>query len=143
MSEHRNDAIFRELEHTADLGIEVVADSRAELFRRAAIAIACLMVDTSRVRRVESREVDVAGIDDADLMHEMLSGLLPIFLVESFIWSDAEIDERGDHLKVRVVGERFDPARHEFHQEIKAVTYHELAVRNADGRWSARIIFDV
>ena len=44
---------------------------------------------------------------------------------------------------MRLLGKRFDPDRYEFRQEIKAVTYHELSVRSADGRWLARIIFDV
>ena len=143
MTNPRDNDIFREIEHTGDLGIEVEADSRAELFRRAAIAIARLMADTAGVRPIESRDLSIPGTADVDLMHDLLTALLKTFLVDSFIWSAATVVEDGDGLKVRLLGERFDPARHEFFAEIKAVTYHELWVRNAAGRWSARIIFDV
>jgi SHS2 domain-containing protein len=135
--------IFRELEHTADLGIEVQAGSRPEMFRRAAVAIARLMVITEAVRGIESRELWIPGCDDADLMHDLLSRLLQTFMIDNFIWSDVSVDEGPGGLKIALHGERFDPARHEFRREIKAVTYHELSIRNAGGRWIARVIFDV
>jgi SHS2 domain-containing protein len=134
--------IFREIEHTADLGIEVEADSRTEVFWRAAMAIAQLMVDTANVRGVERREISIPAADDAELMHDMLVALLQLFVTDGFIWSAVDIDDR-DGLKVGLLGERFDRSRHEFYQEIKAVTYHQLSVQNAGGRWSARIIFDI
>lgn len=135
--------IFREIEHTGDVGVELEAESRPELFRRAAIAIARLMVDTAAVRPVESRELFIPSAEDADLMHDMLSALLRLFLIDCFIWSDADVDEDDAGLKVRVMGEGFEPDRHEFRMEIKAITYHELSVRKVDGAWRARVIFDV
>jgi SHS2 domain-containing protein len=51
------------------------------------------------------------------------------------------IDET--RLSARLAGERLDYDRHEFETEIKAVTYHQLTVRQENGRWSARVIFDV
>jgi SHS2 domain-containing protein len=143
MTRNSDADLFREFDHTGDVGIEIEADSRAELFRRAALAMAQLMVDTAAVRGIESRELPVPGTDDADLMHDMLSRLLQTFVVDSFIWSEVTIDDSGPGLEVRLLGELFDPDRHEFRQEIKAVTYHELSVRRAGDRWLARIIFDV
>jgi protein archease len=135
--------LFRQFEHTGDIGIEIEADSRADLFRRAALAIVQLMVDTARVRPVETRELFIPGTDNVDLMHDLLSALLQLFIVKAFIWSAAEIEAGDNGLKVRLSGERFDPDRHEFREEIKAVTYHELSVSEAGGRWRARVIFDV
>jgi protein archease len=40
-------------------------------------------------------------------------------------------------------GEKFNPLRHEFRGEVKAVTYHELAVTRTHSGWQARVIFDV
>lgn len=142
MSGQEDSELFREIEHTADLAIEVEADSRPELFRRAALAIAQLMVDTAGVRAKERRQLSIVADNDVDLMHDMLSALLQVFMTEGFIWSAVEIDDT-DGLKVGLLGEPFDRSRHEFYQEIKAVTYHELSVQNTGGRWSARIIFDV
>ena len=135
--------LFREFEHTGDLGIELAAPTRDELFRRAAIAIASLLVETAGVAELEQREVTVEAEADVDLMHDLLTELLALFTVEGFIWRDASVREAGRSLRVTLRGEPFDPARHAFRGEIKAVTYHQLMVENSPGGWRSRIIFDV
>ncbi|MGZ3608142.1 MAG: archease [Syntrophales bacterium] len=42
-----------------------------------------------------------------------------------------------------MAGEPFDPAKHTINTEIKAVTYHQAAVKEAQGMWTGRVIFDV
>jgi SHS2 domain-containing protein len=134
---------FHEFEHTGDLGIEVTAPTRAELFRRAALALASLMVETTSVRQIEEREVTVEAANDSDLMHHLLGELLCLFGAEDFIWADASITEGDKTLRVVLRGERFDSRRHPFRGEIKAVTYHELLVEASPEGWRARIIFDI
>ncbi len=139
-----SDHWFQEFEHTGDLGVEVTAQSRTELFRRAAIAMAGVMVDTAGVVKRQSREVQVSGISDTDLMHDVLSRLLEIFIIDNFIWSEVAVDEKPEGLHLRLWGEAYDPSRHEFRTEIKAITYHQLAVTHQnDGNWRTRIIFDI
>jgi SHS2 domain-containing protein len=50
---------------------------------------------------------------------------------------------RPEEVRGRVRGESFDPRRHELYGEVKAVTYHELAVTRSGAGWQARVIFDV
>ena len=136
-------ALYREFEHTGDTGIELAAPTRGELFRRAAIALGAMLVGRETVAANQDREVAVEASTDADLMHDLLAELLSLFLIDSFIWRDAIVDEHDKSLRVIVRGEPFDPARHDFRGEIKAVTYHQLSVgQDADG-WRARIIFDI
>jgi SHS2 domain-containing protein len=133
---------FHEFEHTGDLGIEVTASTRAELFHHAALALATLMVDTSNVRQTEEREVSIEATNDSDFMHNLLAELLCLFVADGFIWADAAVDEGDQTLRVVLRGERFDPGRHSFRGEIKAVTYHQLMVVGSPEEWRARIIFD-
>ena len=135
--------LFHEFEHTGDLGIELEAPTRGELFRRAAVAIAALLVETAGVAESEQRQVTVEADADADLMHDLLTELLALFTVEGFIWRSASVEEAGRSIRVTVRGEPFDPARHAFRGEIKAVTYHQLMVENSPGGWRSRVIFDV
>ncbi len=139
-----NDApLYRELEHTGDLGIEVTASTRSELFRRAALALAALLVEPSNVESTASRKVEITGGDDIDLMHDLLTELLQLFAADGFIWRDATVEEQGRTLHVILHGESFDPSRHISQGEIKAVTYHQLTVENVSNEWRACIIFDV
>jgi len=136
-------ALFREFEHTGDLGIELDAPTRGELFRRAAIALAALMVETASVAKTEQRQIAVEAEADLDLMHDLLTELLALFTVDGFIWCDASVTEAGRSLRVTLRGEPFDPDRHPFRGEIKAVTYHQLMVEDSPGGWRSRVIFDV
>ena len=136
-------ALFREFEHTGDLGIELDAPTRGELFRRAAIALAALLVETAGVAEIEQREIAVEAEPDLNLMHDLLTELLALFTVEGFIWRGAWVKEAGRSIRVTLRGEPFDPARHAFRGEIKAVTYHQLMVEGSPGGWRSRIIFDV
>ncbi len=134
---------FHEFEHTGDLGIEVTAPTRAELFRRAALALASLMVEPESVRPTEERELTIEALNDSDFMHHLLGELLYLFVAEGFIWSDASVAEGDKTLNVVLRGERFEPNRHRFRGEIKAVTYHQLTVVGSPEEWRARIIFDI
>lgn len=135
--------LFREFEHTGDLGIELAAPTRGELFRRAAIALASLLVETAGVTAIEQRQITVEAEADLDLMHDLLTELLALFTVEGFIWRDASVKETDRSLLVTLRGEPFDPTRHPFRGEIKAVTYHQLMVENSPDGWRSRVIFDV
>ena len=134
---------FREFEHTGDIGIEVTAPTRIELFRRAAIAMAALLVEEGSIAPAKERELTVEASGDADLMHDLLSALLCLFTIEDFIWCDASVSETAGGVRVSVKGEDFDAARHTLRGEIKAVTYHQLAVTGSPEGWSARVILDV
>jgi SHS2 domain-containing protein len=113
------------------------------LFRGAAIALAALLVERAGVAEIEQREIAVEAEADSDLMHDLLTELLALFTVEGFIWRDASVKEADRSLRVTLRGERFDPARHVFRGEIKAVTYHQLMVEDSSEGWRSRVIFDV
>jgi SHS2 domain-containing protein len=136
--------LFREIEHTADLGIEVESDSPGDLFRRAGLALFFLMVNVEKVEPREEREESVQAEGWDDLLHDWLSRLLSRFLQEGFIAATITIEEiDATHIRARLAGEKLDYDRHEFETEIKAVTYHQLSVTCENGRWRARVIFDV
>jgi SHS2 domain-containing protein len=143
MTQDEDATLFREFEHTGDLGIELAAPTRAELFRRAAIALASLLVERAGVAAIERREITVEAQADLDLMHDLLTELLALFTVEGFIWREASVNETDRSLRVTLRGEPFDPTRHVFRGEIKAVTYHQLMVEKSSDGWHSRIVFDV
>jgi SHS2 domain-containing protein len=137
------DDLYREFEHTGDIGIEVEGASRVELFARAVMALARIMVDPAGVRSLERRTAEVTGSDDEELLHDLLAAALNLFLADGYIWRGAEVAERDGALTATLAGEPYDAKRHELRTELKAVTYHELRVVNEGGRWHARVIFDV
>lgn len=136
--------LFREIEHTGDLAILVDANDLPELFARAGLSLFALLVAPESVRSVERRMVRVGGRDQEDLMHEWLSRLLSDFYVDGFVAASIRVTRLDrEHLEAELEGERFDRGRHETLREIKAVTYHALAIRTTGRGCEAQVTFDV
>lgn len=136
--------LYDEIEHTADVGIIVRAEDPAALFEKAALALYAIMVDTGCVELRGDRGVVASGEGWPELLHAWLSEILVLFSTEEFVAREVVVEELdAGRIRGRLRGERFDPARHEFRGEVKAVTYHDLAVTKDQGGWCARVIFDV
>jgi len=135
---------FKTIEHTADIGIEVEADTLGELFEGTAAAMFSLMVDPETVRKTVERELSLEAGDLEELLFIWLNELLFIVDAEGLLFSGFEVKNVGDsRLLATTSGEKINPERHKFLEEIKAATYHEMTVERQDSGWKARVIFDV
>jgi len=135
---------FRTVEHTADIGIEVKADSLPELFEAAARGMFSLITDLTLVSSVVTREVEIDSGDLEELMFKWLNELLFLLGTELLLFSRFDVRTlREDRLEAAVGGEGLDLAKHEVMAEMKAATYHDLEIRDDDDSWFARVIFDV
>jgi SHS2 domain-containing protein len=132
------------IDHTADLGIRVLAVGLRELFEEAAAAMFDLISDGGRVAAAEVHAMQVRGRDRPDLMVNWLRELLYLWNGDRMLVARTRIDAISEQsLSAQVWTEGFDPGRHELRHEIKAVTYHGIAVRQGDEGWEAVVIFDV
>lgn len=135
---------LEEIDHTGDAGLRVHAPDVAALFARAAWGMFAVLADPETIRPTQTRELEVHGSDQEDLLLRWLSELNYLHLVEGVLFCRFEIREWSERkLVARVSGEGIDPARHSIHTEIKAVTYHGLEIREVNGEWRAQIIFDM
>jgi len=135
---------LRPFEHTADVGFVVTAANLAELFARAAWGLFDLLTDLETVRPRERSALSVTAEDRGALMVRWLSELNFLHQTEHRLLCRFEVDQASEtRLTAQAWGERIDPARHTVRTEIKAVTFHGLSVEQADGVWTARILFDV
>jgi len=134
----------REVEHTADLGLEIEAPTLALLFERAGLAMLGLVADLERVEPRTRRALRVEGEGREELLRDWLQTLVVALGVDGFLACELDVQELSDHAVGGVArGEPFDPSRHELRTEIKGATYHQLAVRETATGWWARVIFDV
>ncbi len=137
-------------DHTADVGLEVRAESLPDLLETAARATFDQMLEDwpEEVETEEEvRAVPPKGLegDLGELLVNWLQELLYAFEMRHLVPLRYDFELVGP-LEVRAdVGfGQFQAGRHRTRLEIKAVTYHELQVRQEpDGAWSARFILDV
>jgi SHS2 domain-containing protein len=135
---------FREIEHTADLGIEVDGVDLPALFACAGEALFGLIADSATIEERESITLSAVGDGPEELLHAWLRELLAQFNISGFVAKRCEVRSiTNDRVDGIIMGEKLDLARHGFRTEIKGVTYHDFKVWQEDGEWRARVIFDV
>jgi SHS2 domain-containing protein len=137
-------ATYREIEHTADLGVEVTAVDLPALFASAGEALYALIADPATIESRDEIRIAVSAGNPEELLHAWLCELLALFNIQGFVGKRCEIAHiESGQVQGRVSGEKLDLKRHAFHTEIKGVTYHDFKVWQDAGTWHARVIFDV
>ena len=135
---------FREIEHTADLGIEVDAVDLPALYASAGEALFALIADSASIEERESITLSAAGDRPEELLHAWLCELLAQFNIGGFVAKSCRVTQvTNERVDGMIIGEKLDLARHGFRTEIKGVTYHAFRVWHENGQWHARVIFDV
>ncbi|MDI6773062.1 MAG: archease [bacterium] len=135
---------FEVFEHTADIGIIARGSTLVEVFEAAAEGMFSLMVDPCSIQNRAWLERRVEADDHEGLLVAWLNNLLAVVNIEAFLPVVLVVDQLSPRrLRATVHGEPIDPDRHHFRRDIKAATYHMVEVKQADGGWTARVIFDV
>lgn len=136
---------YRFFDHTGDFGADLEAASREELYECAARAFVALLTDAPKsVREIETRELVVDAVDDADLLVALGNELLFLFETEGWLAARIEIDALHDtSLHAIAHGEPYDPDRHPIARPIKAVTHHAVRIEETKDGWRARLVFDL
>lgn len=135
---------FEVLDHTADIGLIVYGEDLKALFENAGEAFFHLMTDLRKVRLRTERRIEIGKENLERLMVDWLTGLLYLHDVEHLLFKKFEVESVGeDGLRARVKGEPFQEGIHVMKTGVKAVTYHQIEVRETKEGWRARIIFDL
>lgn len=126
------------------MGIRVFATDLPGLIAPAARGLYSVIGELVAAGGAEPFAFDATGDEPALLLRDYLTRLLLIFERDHRIVTAPTVREfRRDRLVVS--GESFavDDERSVYYREVKAVTYHELAVRPLPGGLEATIIVDI
>ncbi len=138
----------RFLAHTADIRVGIEAPSLRGLLEELVDVLRHLTAGEGPVQLRATREIALQAPDPPELLLAFAREVLDAFQLDGFVPARVELDTLTQPpgtlvLRGRLVGERFDPSRHETQPEIKALTRHGLlAEPTADG-WRAELLFDV
>ena len=140
-----NNKPFEYIEHTADAGILVRGDSLQSLFTNAAQGLFEMIAVVETVDEIETIDVNVKSESVEMLLVTWLDELVFRHETEELFFKRVEISSISEtELSAKVYGESTNYDKHVVYTEIKAVTYHQLYVRQEpDGNWEAQVIFDL
>src|SRR3990167_6383559 len=132
---------FELIPHTADLKIKVFGKNKQELFRNALIAMFKIIKPEYIEGEEKKFDVMVDSPDIEALLVDFLSEALYLPDANSIAFKDAQIHEFTDKsIVATIIG---FPIKSFEVVEIKAVTYHDLSIKEVNGVWQTEIVFDI
>lgn len=130
----------RIVEHTADWALHVTGRDLPELFRRAAEGMARLLAGAAPIAPDVTRAIKLDAYDAEGLLVDWLGELAYWAERDGLVFPHVELSQvTATHLEGVVYGGQ--PP--EMQKHIKAVTYHDLAIRPTDDGLEVTIVFDV
>ncbi|MBU1078570.1 MAG: archease [Spirochaetes bacterium] len=135
------------LEHTADIGFKIIADSMQELFRGSILEMFNNLISIKSDKKKKARSFTVKGADSNELLYNILKNFLDNFYLKRFVpVSILSIRIENGKVKIKtdvVSAGKEDSRNYKLLREIKAVTYHKLDIQEEDGKFETILIFDV
>ncbi len=133
-------------EHTADLGLRVLAADLPDLFRTAAEGLFDVIVaNRGDVQVVATDSVSLSAETTEDLLFTWLNELIYQSETQHRLYTrfDIALDSTDCRLEGTIGGEPIDRGRHVLDHEVKAATRHGLSLRQEQGGWVAEVILDI
>jgi SHS2 domain-containing protein len=131
-------------DHSADIGIRASAPSCAALFAVAGRALMDWIGPPPLSEEFRTRDLQLRAEDLEELMVRWLQELIYEFQHRHSYTERAEkLKVSNGNLQTTLVGRIWDESSCGNYREVKAVTYHNLAVIHEGSLWRANIILDV
>lgn len=132
------------LEHTADIAVELWADSLEHLFEQAALCTVEIVAQSTTVRSLSpqtSRTISLNADDTEELIVKWINEVLWLAIGEGFFVVNSVVSFSNHSLNATFYGveNRFDLVK----TEIKSATYHDLVIHESNANYTARVILDV
>jgi SHS2 domain-containing protein len=139
---------YKEIDHTADVGISVTGKTLPELFSNLAFGMLHIMTTATRKTGIIHRSVQMTESSLPDLVISWLSEINYLFHVHHFLMDAIEsitIEESQDVVKLSttLAGNDITNLASCLKTEIKAVTYHQLKCEKENDHYISQVIFDL
>jgi SHS2 domain-containing protein len=132
------------IDHTADVGVKAYGKTLSECFEHAAVSMFDIITDSSRIESKGEYIINIESDDLEQLLVDWLSELLFLQSSRNIVFGEfhVNIDQNKSSLSSTVFGEEFDTSKHKSGVEIKAVTYHMLAISQHEPYY-VQVLFDI
>lgn len=132
---------YEEVEHTADCALRIFGPDMKQLMLNAAKGMNSLLgYSLPEAPQTVERRFELEAIDPESLLVEWLSELAYLAESEMLVFDQIRIDRISPNtLEAVARGCRV----HDLRKNIKAVTYHNLAIRHTAKGLETTVVFDV
>jgi SHS2 domain-containing protein len=137
---------YRFLDHMTDAVIEAYGETLEEAFENAAKGVNDTMFDLKTVRPDKEIKITAEGHDLYSLLFDWLDKVMLLLVADGIVTSKFSVkikQNNGYSLAGVARGEKLDLERHRYKVEIKAVTYHEMDIKQEKGKATVRFLLDL
>ena len=130
---------YQEVEHTADIEMHVWAPDLSALLKQAAEGMYALSGMQLAEEPRQSRDFEISFWDRESLLVDFLSELLYYSEEEAIGFDSYRLEFTQDRLQVQAEGAPIQEQK----REIKAVTYHNLKIKETERGLEVNVVFDI
>ncbi len=140
---------FREIMHTADIGLEVWADSYDNLFKNALNGYYKLVLsDDYSSQYLDKYQFTENESNYENLLISFLSEINYLLMVKKLVINSIDsikITKNNNDFHLTVIGQIsiLKNSEKDVETEIKAVTYHQVKIVDENGIYRTKIFFDI
>lgn len=138
---------YRFLDHTADIAVEVSADTIEELFISSASAWRDTVIE-NQPEGMDEKRIYLKEITLEEVLVNFLDELN--YLLYSKRWLFSSVKKLSLKFKAgswdfdcRILGTELNESKHSIKEEIKAVTFHQMLIQKMNGQFNTKIVFDI
>ena len=138
---------FRYLDHMTDVIVEAFGNTLEDAFANSARGLVNAMFELSEVIPNMEIKIYADGYDLESLLYNWLEKIILVMLIDNIIISNLKVNisERNGYYSIIgvVTGEHIDLEKHRYKIEIKAVTYHEMTIKQDCTGVTIRFLLDL
>jgi SHS2 domain-containing protein len=139
---------FKFIDHPADIAVEVIGKSLEELFIDSAMAWQHSVIDEKIHSSTKTKTIVFVNQSLEILLVNFLNELNYLLFSKKWIMNsikEIKISKKESvwNLKVKIRGEGYSPLKHSLKEEIKAITFHQMNIKEKKGEYVTRIVFDI
>ena len=138
-----SDKDYKIIEHTADIGIKITGRFLTELFWKAIHATTDLLSGGIEIEPRIERGFSTKEENIETALVSILEEIIYFFEKESFLSSICSARIKEDAYEIKLKGDIVSAEDVKNGTEIKAVTYHQLEIKEVRDGFQATVIFDV
>lgn len=135
---------FELFDHTADIGIRARAGTLPDLVEVAGDGLYAVIGELVPGGQVQRVSLELKDAEPAVLLRDYLDELLVLFDRDHRLATGVEVATFDpERLSATLETQVVDRDRSIYHHEVKAITYHELEIREIPGGFEATFIVDI
>jgi SHS2 domain-containing protein len=137
---------FKFLKHTADVKFQAFGNTLEKAFENSVLALKETIARKIKVKPAIKKKIKVEGKDKEALLYNFLEEFLFLLDAENFLLSEIEkikIEEKAGkyELEADIVGD--SASNYKFTNDVKAITYNEMFVKQEKNKYACQVVVDV